>query len=252
HGTKGLEFDHVVVLADGFPARRAVGEAIEPERVLEEERRLAYVGITRAKRRLFLSHAWRRATWGGGGPSVPSRFLFEIPQELMVGPALGQQQVDDDERPIDLDLVFGRRATRFGTPIRAGGGAYRQGSGRPGAPADGPFRPSRDLAARRLAFDAGERSGSLGRQPGGGELRPTGEMAPMPGPGPRAPAPRPIVPGERQFRDGDRVRHLRWGDGIVVTSKLTRNDEEVTVAFPDATVGRKILLASMANLERIG
>ena len=55
---------------------------------LEEERRLAYVGITRAKRRLFLSHAWRRATWGRGGPSVPSRFLLEIPAELMVGPQL--------------------------------------------------------------------------------------------------------------------------------------------------------------------
>jgi superfamily I DNA/RNA helicase len=54
HGTKGLEFDHVVVLADGFPARRAVGEAAEPERVLEEERRLAYVAWTRARRTLTL------------------------------------------------------------------------------------------------------------------------------------------------------------------------------------------------------
>jgi hypothetical protein len=54
HGTKGLEFDHVVVLADGFPARRAVGEAAEPARVLEEERRLAYVAWTRARRTLTL------------------------------------------------------------------------------------------------------------------------------------------------------------------------------------------------------
>ena len=54
HGTKGLEFDHVVVLADGFPARRAVSEAAEPERVLEEERRLAYVAWTRARRTLTL------------------------------------------------------------------------------------------------------------------------------------------------------------------------------------------------------
>jgi hypothetical protein len=40
-----------------------------------------------------------------------------------------------------------------------------------------------------------------------------------------------VIPGERQFRDGDRVRHGRGGDGIVVTSKLTRSDEEITVAF---------------------
>jgi DNA helicase-2/ATP-dependent DNA helicase PcrA len=60
------------------------------------------------------------------------------------------------------------------------------------------------------------------------------------------------VPGERRYRDGDRVRHARFGDGIVVTSKLTRDDEEVTVAFRDASVGRKVLLASVANLELAG
>ena len=64
-------------------------------------------------------------------------------------------------------------------------------------------------------------------------------------------APRPRIPGERQFRDGDRVRHARLGDGIVVTSKLTRADEEVTVAFSNGG-GVKTLLASIANLELLG
>ena len=63
---------------------------------------------------------------------------------------------------------------------------------------------------------------------------------------------RPIVPGERRYRDGDRVRHARWGDGIVITSKLTRDDEEVHVAFKDVQVGRKTMLASLANLELLG
>ena len=63
---------------------------------------------------------------------------------------------------------------------------------------------------------------------------------------------RPVIPGERQFRDGDRVRHTAWGEGIVVTSKLTRSDEEVTVAFKDAGIGRKTMLASLANLEITG
>ncbi|MFL5757432.1 MAG: ATP-dependent helicase [Chloroflexota bacterium] len=76
HSTKGLEFDHVVVLADGFPARRAVTEAVEPERVLEEERRLAYVAWTRARRNLTLLY----------DPAAPSRFLQEAfsPAELRV------------------------------------------------------------------------------------------------------------------------------------------------------------------------
>jgi DNA helicase-2/ATP-dependent DNA helicase PcrA len=61
-----------------------------------------------------------------------------------------------------------------------------------------------------------------------------------------------VIPGERQFRDGDRVRHARWGDGIVVSSKLTRSDEEVTVAFKTSGVGTKQMLASLANLEVTG
>ena len=69
---------------------------------------------------------------------------------------------------------------------------------------------------------------------------------------PARPAARPVIPGERVFRDGDRVRHGRWGDGIVVTSKLTRSDEEVTVAFKDASVGRKTMLVSLANLDLVG
>jgi hypothetical protein len=77
-----------------------------------------------------------------------------------------------------------------------------------------------------------------------------------PRPAPEASLPsipqRPIVPGERRYRDGDRVRHARWGDGTVITSKLTRDDEEVSVAFNDPQVGRKTMLASLANIEVTG
>ncbi len=247
HAAKGLEFPVVFIagLEEGlFPHSRA----LDDEKELEEERRLAYVGITRAKRRLFLSHAWRRATWGMGQATVPSRFLMEIPAELMVGPQLGGA----DDRDLDLDLVFGaRRTSRFGTPVRGSGGAFRQGSGRPGAPASGePFRPGRDLTAKREAYADGAASGSLARP-----VRAWDDELDVGGGVPAATAakpPRPIIPGERQFRDGDRVRHARWGDGIVVTSKLTRSDEEVTVAFKDASVGRKTMLVSLANLDLVG
>jgi DNA helicase-2/ATP-dependent DNA helicase PcrA len=248
HAAKGLEFPVVFIagLEEGlFPHSRA----LDDEKELEEERRLAYVGITRAKRRLYLSHAWRRATWGMGQASVPSRFLLEIPAELMVGPQLGGAA----ERDLDLDLVFGaRRTSRFGTSARGGGAAFRQGSGRPGAPADGEtFRPGRDLAAKREAYAGGAPSGSLGRpvRAWDDELdRTAGEATPPPAPR----ASRPVIPGERRFRDGDRIRHARWGDGIVVTGKLTRSDEEVTVAFKDPSVGRKTMLGSLANLEILG
>ena len=157
----------------------------------------------------------------------------------MVGPDLSTAGRERDPGiDLDLDLAFGsRRTTRFGTPVRGGGPAYRQGSGRPGAPAPGePFRPSRDLAARREAYAGGTPSGTLA---------PAGLAGP-------APADRPVIPGERRFRDGDRVRHARWGDGIVVSSKLTRSDEEITVAFKDPAVGRKTVLASLANLDIVG
>ena len=138
----------------------------------------------------------------------------------MIGPRLGG--IDEPERELDLDLVFGqRRTTRFNTPTRGPGPAYRQGSGTPGAPREGEaFRPGRDLAARREAFEAGAPSGSFAQT-----------TSP-----PTRPA-RPVIPGERQYRDGDRVRHGRWGDGIVVTSKLTRSDEEITATEWAARLG---------------
>jgi DNA helicase-2/ATP-dependent DNA helicase PcrA len=255
HAAKGLEFPVVFIagLEEGvFPHSRSLDDPA----ALEEERRLAYVGITRAKRRLFLSFAWRRATWGTGGMAVPSRFLLEIPEELTVGPRLDLEADLDFE--VDLDLDDRRRretagsrrngtgrggARPAGFEVLAGGEAYREGSGRPGAPAPGErFAPSRDLAARRAAYGAG-------RTPTGERSASPRSAAPRPervGPGAR-----PIVPGERRFRDGDRVRHSHFGDGIVVTSKLTRTDEEVTVAFRDPSVGRRTLLASLAPLERL-
>ena len=82
HSAKGLEFPAVFVvgLEDGvFPHLRSLTEPRE----LEEERRLAYVGITRARERLYLSHAWSRTIFGSTQYNPPSRFLDEIPQRLV-------------------------------------------------------------------------------------------------------------------------------------------------------------------------
>jgi len=119
---------------------------------------------------------------------------------------------------------------------------------RPGSPGDGPapgapplgtvFRPTRDLAAKREAYYAAK----AGFTPGPGSPASAAARPALPS--------RPRVPGERQYRDGDRVHHGSFGEGTVVTSKLTRDDEQVTVAFPDR--GVKVLMASLANLELVG
>ncbi len=271
HAAKGLEFPVVFIagMEEGlFPTSRAIEaeSGFNPNPAgMEEERRLAYVGMTRAKERLYLSHAWQRATrrGPGGWMAEPSRFLLEIPAELMTGPTLTRNAGDEDaDGTDDLGMVFGRGATRFGTPIRANGRAFREGSGRPGGPRVGEaFKPTRDLAAKREAFAGGARSGTFGRRIEAWDDTDSVDAVPADdGTGgvfaqrsaPAAREARPVIPGERRYRDGDRIRHARWGDGIVVTSKLTRTDEEVTVVFRDAQVGRKTVLASLAGLDLIG
>jgi DNA helicase-2/ATP-dependent DNA helicase PcrA len=82
HVAKGLEFPVVFIigLEDGvFPHYRSMGDQAE----LEEERRLMYVGVTRAQERLYLTHAWSRTLFGSTSYNPPSRFLGEIPSELV-------------------------------------------------------------------------------------------------------------------------------------------------------------------------
>jgi DNA helicase-2/ATP-dependent DNA helicase PcrA len=82
HTAKGLEFPVVFLsgMEDGtFPHMRALSEPLE----LEEERRLAYVGITRARERLFLSRATVRTSWGQPAYNPPSRFLDELPGDAV-------------------------------------------------------------------------------------------------------------------------------------------------------------------------
>jgi DNA helicase-2/ATP-dependent DNA helicase PcrA len=103
HTAKGLEFPAVFVvgLEDGiFPHIRSLAEPTE----LEEERRLFYVGITRAQRHLAISHAWVRTIWGRTQHNIPSRFLGEIPSELIE----------------DVGLVTTRRERDLSTEPRSG------------------------------------------------------------------------------------------------------------------------------------
>jgi DNA helicase-2/ATP-dependent DNA helicase PcrA len=107
HNAKGLEFPAVFItgMEDGvFPHMRSLGNKAE----LEEERRLCYVGITRAEQRLHLTRAWSRNLWGQSQYNGPSRFLGEIPEHLVTSvkrhrstgqqlPAAAQSTVGGDE-----------------------------------------------------------------------------------------------------------------------------------------------------------
>jgi DNA helicase-2/ATP-dependent DNA helicase PcrA len=114
HTAKGLEFPVVFVtgVEDGvFPHQRALGDPRE----LEEERRLAYVGITRARQRLFLSRAVTRSSWGQPAYNPPSRFLDEIPAELIAW------EREEPTRQPAAQIRVAARAVATGT-IRGGAG----------------------------------------------------------------------------------------------------------------------------------
>ncbi len=147
HSAKGLEFPDVflVGLEEGvFPHTRALTEPTE----LEEERRLAYVGITRAQRRLHITHAWSRTLFGATQYNPPSRFLDEIPSELVerlgkVGGRSGQ----------------GRSSYRSQTDT-----GYRRGA------ALSSFDPDDDVAAHReRVVEAAMRAGRSTPAPSGAD-----------------------------------------------------------------------------------
>ena len=110
HNAKGLEFPVVFVagMEDGvFPHIRSLGDPAE----LEEERRLAYVGITRAMDRLFLTHSVSRMLFGQTNYNPPSRFLKEIPEHLYVrAERRTPQRVEKPRQTVDAsDITIGDR-----------------------------------------------------------------------------------------------------------------------------------------------
>ncbi len=196
HTAKGLEFPVVfmVGMEDGLlPHARS----LEDDEEMEEERRLAYVGITRAKQRLYLTYAFRRTRFGSDETNQPSRFLDDIPAHLVEGRSLRARA--------NASRAAARTATTWNNRPAAKGASSVAWS------------PARALP----------------------------NAAP-----PAAPRPSPSSsPGAAQFKIGDRVSHGLFGEGTVISSRLSGDDEEVTVAFKSK--GIKRLLASMANLRRL-
>ncbi len=153
HSAKGLEFPAVVItgLEEGlFPHARSVDEEAE----LEEERRLCYVGMTRAESRLVLSGAARRRVFGEYRPTDPSRFVDEIPADLLVRFESGAGQA----------AVVGRRGPRAGLRVRERGPVgSAPAAGHEGAPPAfrGGNGRERRSARRRRQADGAVRNGGF-------------------------------------------------------------------------------------------
>lgn len=222
HAAKGLEFDVVFVtgLEEGvFPHYRTFTDPLE----LEEERRLAYVGITRARRQLYLTHAWSRMLHGQTSYNPPSRFIDEIPAELLDDRSDDTQRLGSSWRPVTSDWGANRSASepseysQLDESELAGRSQQRSDPARHDDSAAKGRESRREEARRRVAARLGE--------------------------------PKPAPSADLGYGVGDDVLHDRFGAGVVQDVRPDGDDWEVTVHFADA--GTKTLVASFADLRRI-
>ncbi|HEY7019608.1 MAG TPA: UvrD-helicase domain-containing protein [Ktedonobacterales bacterium] len=222
HAAKGLEFP-VVFLAGLEEGILPHSRSLENQHELEEERRLAYVGITRAMRRLYLVRAFRRSFYGGSSNTQePSRFLDEIPAELM---APTYQRNRPQRAGGSAGGAFGGRSTpEWGR---------RSPSSYPSSPAS---RPSSSSGTRPLGGPSG--ASSRGSSGGWGSMDEA-----------TAPAEEPAQ--EQKLSPGDRVIHRLFGPGLVLKVDESPGKVEVQVLFDAKSVGKKTLDQAFAGLQKL-
>jgi DNA helicase-2/ATP-dependent DNA helicase PcrA len=242
HAAKGLEFDTVFIVGmeEGIcPHARSMENPDD----MEEERRLCYVGITRAKNRLYLLRAFRRTVYGTSETRDASRFLADLPAELVQGNDIRRvSSRQPSAAPANRERAAGER----GAGDRRALFAQRRGLAQQIADR----RREETAGAARDQAAARGRTSDRSRGPIGRDT-----ASPPRGSGPRAPRPEPEPapappPAEAHFYPGEAVNHPIFGEGIVVASKLVSGDEEVTIAFEGR--GFKRLMASYARLEKSG
>jgi len=209
HNAKGLEFPIVFIagLEEGlFPHSRS----LDSGSAMEEERRLCYVGMTRAEKKLYLSWARFRRRFGGGQPeqSIPSRFLREVPANLL-------DRVRGDQGHIDL------MAERYEV---------------------------RDAARRNLytgkTYNSVENIKQFFAERG--MPPPSGLSTPAPAAAPKPAASAPVKKAKK-FGPGSTVEHAKYGRGTVLRLEGSGEDAKVTVSFPG--YGLKKLIAKYAGIK---
>jgi len=238
HAAKGLEYPVVFIVGmdeGSLPHARSVDK---PEQ-LEEERRLAYVGFTRAMRRLYLLRAYRRSFFGDVQVTEPSRFLEDIPLHLV-----------SSQGAKNANLSGGLRSTAN----RRGNGDndYNQDSyaGREtgrvfgsGKPQTSGKTPQSSQWSSRPSSSTPPKAPSAGK---GSNVTPTGASAAKT---PATPPPA-AKPKEQQFKPGDNVRHDTFGEGTILKSEMEQGTEFVEVQF-HGKFGKKRLSMDFAKLEKV-
>ncbi len=226
HSAKGLEFPLVLLagMEEGlFPHSRTLNQPNE----LEEERRLCYVGMTRAMDALVVTRARYRRRYGNDMPeaSMPSRFLEEIPAHLL------------------QDLTRGQRPS-------SGAYAARYGSSRDQweAPRHYNYEDEDQRTVSRSAAPSGNRQS--------GSAKPAGSLdniaqffSSRKTSGSRPKLEIPVPAGATGFRSGQRVRHPKYGEGVVFRREGDGDDAKITVQF--AQFGVKKLVEKFAQLEKV-
>ncbi|MFG6356188.1 MAG: UvrD-helicase domain-containing protein [Acetatifactor sp.] len=231
HSAKGLEFPCVYLagMEDGlFPGYLPINS--EDPGDLEEERRLAYVGITRAQDELTLTYARCRMIRGENQYNPVSRFVQEIPRELLDNTVPGRGTVYGGNKISGVDSAASRGADAdFYGEDMASQRTAGQGS------VAGNFRPKAILRPRATPRETkpyiAQGIGSLNRIAGitkGDSMETLGELG---------------------YGEGDRVKHMKYGEGTVEQIVKEPRDYKVTVVFDRA--GQKIMYASFAKLKKV-
>ena len=224
HAAKGLEFPVVFVVGaeEGiFPGVRAIGEAEE----MEEERRLCYVAMTRAKERLFMTCASQRMLFGRTSSNLPSRFLEEIPEEYLRREGRRTPAPADDAGGYWSAPDRPERSARPGGTGYAARGSYPSSSGRSGGYGAG-------VSAGR---SAPARSGSAGTGMGYAAHRSAAAGAPA-----------------EQFRKGDMVEHTAFGAGMVLSVQPMGGDALLEIAFDRVGTKRLMRNAAAKHMKKRG
>ena len=268
HSAKGLEYKYVYIVGleeNLFPSQRA---AESPDGI-EEERRLFYVALTRAKVSATISYAEMRFKWGNMDFSRPSCFLREIDPRYVESDAdfaevRPRRRDDDGEAPSAIDELRRRFDYRFqqkqqggsrfgGSGGSTGGrsGSYSGGSGGRsggfGRPADGESGPARRFARAAQPQRSGTPDPALVQtpRPSTDGMRRVGVRQAMDG-GLSAGSAAPV---SGEYAVGQRVEHPKFGVGIVQRIETLATDHKLVVAFDNA--GEKTLLAKFAKLTKL-
>lgn len=231
HSAKGLEFDTVFIVGveeNLFPSLMSTAS----QEKLEEERRLFYVAVTRARKKAFVTFARQRFKWGNTEMCNPSRFISEMDERYV---ELPDDMTDDgDESPVEklrrrLDTGRGDRSEY------SGGHRFRDG---------GAIRDRQDDVRRDVRPAV-----NVNVAPTTRNLKSVGSRKAVSDAGAQV---APTAASVGNYRVGMRVEHAKFGRGEVTGVETLASDIKVTVVFDDPTIGRKSLLSRYANLKVVG